>query len=113
METNQTQPFDLNGMFLTFLTQAVMQANAPLLARIAVLEEKIQAGEDRIKEIAEEVVEQKMTEHTDEYDHYEMECQIERIDDKIEEAVSEAMEDLDISDKINDTLSGATVSISV
>jgi hypothetical protein len=115
--TQPANPFDLNGMFLNFLTHAVMQANAPLLARIAELETKLNNLQDTnanfIKEIAEEVADAKMAEHTDEYDHYEMECQIERIDDKIDEKVNEALDDLDISDKINDALNGAHISINI
>jgi hypothetical protein len=115
IDTTMQEPtqFDLNSIFIAALTQAITQATAPLVARIAELETKLNNLQDTnanfIKEIAEEVADAKMAEHTDEYDHYEMECQIERIDDKI----SEAVDDLDISDKINDALNGATVSISV
>jgi phage shock protein A len=119
IDTTMQEPtqFDLNSIFISALTQAITQATAPLVARIAELETKLNNLQDTnanfIKEIAEEVADAKMAEHTDEYDHYEMECQIERIDDKIEEKVNEAIDDLDISDKINDALNGATVSISV
>ncbi len=82
-----------------------------------VVEKAIAEQEDNIRQIAEDAAETKITEHTNEYDHYEMECQIERIDDKIEEVVEECVEqavrDLDIRDKINDALNGATISISV
>jgi len=144
IDTTMQEPtqFDLNSIFISALTQAITQATAPLVARIATLERSLAVADkaaqgnesdlfsrvatleeqmiakqdsidERIKEIAEEVADAKMAEHTDEYDHYEMECQIERIDDKIEEKVNEAIDDLDISDKINDALNGATVSISV
>ena len=144
IDTTMQEPtqFDLNSIFIAALTQAITQATAPLVARIATLErslvvaDKAAQGNESdlfsrvaeletklnnlqdtnanfIKEIAEEVADAKMAEHTDEYDHYEMECQIERIDDKIDEKVNEALDDLDISDKINDALNGATVSISV
>ncbi len=78
-----------------------------------VVEKAIAEQEDNIRQIAEDAAETKITEHTNEYDHYEMECQIERIDDKIEDKVSEALDDFDINDKINDALNGATISISV
>ncbi len=115
IDTTMQEPtqFDLNSIFIAALTQAITQATAPLVARIATLEEQMIAKQDnideRIKEIAEEVADAKMAEHTDEYDHDGYDRLEERIDDKI----SEAVDDLDISDKINDALNGATVSISV
>jgi predicted nuclease with TOPRIM domain len=101
--------FDLNSIFISALSQAITQATAPLTKRIQELEEKIQAGEERIKDIAEEVAREVLSEHNDLYDH----DGYDRLEERIEEKVNEAIDDLDISDKINDALNGATVSISV
>jgi hypothetical protein len=86
-------------------------------SRLSLLEDRFDnittASDERIKEIAEEVAEGKMTEHTDEYDHYEIECQIERVDDKIEEKVTEAIDDYDFEDKMRDIMRHASVSIDI
>lgn len=137
-----TPVFDFTATINAALAQAIHLAVAPLMARIellerslvvadkaaqgneadlssrvALLEDKMDnittASDERIKEIAEEVAEEKMTEHTDEYDHYEMECQIERIDDKIEEKVNEAIDDYDFADKVRDIMRHASVSIDI
>jgi phage shock protein A len=119
IDTTMQEPtqFDLNSIFIAALTQAITQATAPLVARIAELETKLNNLQDTnanfIKEIAEEVADAKMAEHTDEYDHYEMECQIERIDDKIDEKVNDAIEEYDFEDKIKDALNGAHISINI
>lgn len=86
-----------------------------LASRIAVLEEVVKhvADEDRIKEIADEVARDVLSEHVGDYDHDEYDRLFDNIGDRIEEAINEAVDDLDISDKINDALNGATVSISV
>jgi uncharacterized protein YmfQ (DUF2313 family) len=102
---------------LAVADKAAQGNESDLFSRVAELETKLNNLQDTnanfIKEIAEEVADAKMAEHTDEYDHYEMECQIERIDDKIDEKVNEALDDLDISDKINDALNGAHISINI
>ena len=105
--TQPTNPFDLNGMFLNFLTHAVMQANAPLLARIAELETKLNNLQDTnanfIKEIAEEVAEAAIYEHANEYDH----DGYDRLEDKIDDAVAE----MDLEDKVRDAMRNMTFSI--
>jgi len=86
-------------------------------SRLSLLEDRFDnittASDERIKEIAEEVAEEKMTAHTDEYDHYEIECQIERMDDKIEEKVNDAINDYDFEDKMRDIMRHASVSIDI
>ena len=88
-----------------------------LAQRIAALEDKFdnpeKLNEDRIKEIADEVARDVMSEHVGDYDHDEYDRLFDNIGDRIDEAINEAVDDLDISDKINDALNGATVSISV
>jgi hypothetical protein len=137
-----TPVFDFTATINAALTQAVHLTVAPLMARIellerslvvadkaaqgnesdlssrlALLEDKMDnittASDERIKEIAEEVAEGKMTEHTDEYDHYEIECQIERMDDKIDDKVTEAIDDYDFADKMRDIMRHASVSIDI
>jgi hypothetical protein len=107
--TQPANPFDLNGMFLNFLTHAVMQANAPLLARIAELETKLNNLQDTnanfIKEIADEVAREVLCEHSEEYDH----DGYDRLADKIDDAVA----DMDIETEIKRALQNATISISV
>lgn len=86
-------------------------------ARVASLEGRLHdlttASDERIKEIADEVARDVMSEHVGDYDHDEYDRLFDNIGDRIDEAINEAVDDLDISDKINDALSGATVSISV
>ena len=136
--TQPTNPFDLNSIFIAALTQAITQATAPLVARIATLERSLVVADkaaqgnesdlfsrvatleeqmiakqdsidERIKEIADEVAREVLYEHSEEYDH----DGYDRLEERIEDKVNEALDDLDISDKINDALNGATVSISV
>jgi hypothetical protein len=99
--------FDLNSIFISALSQAINQANAPLLARIAELEEKLKRHndgiEERIKEIAEEVAEAAIYEHANEYDH----DGYDRLEDKIDDAVAE----MDLEDKVRDAMRNMTFSI--
>ena len=133
-----TPVFDFNSILTNLFTQAVNQATAPLLARIellerslvvadkaaqgnesdlfsrmALLEDKFDnittASDERIKEIAEEVAEAAIYEHNDEYDH----DQYDRFDDRVEEKVTEAIDDYDFESKLNDCLSNASISISI
>jgi len=95
--------FDLNSIFISALSQAITQATAPLTKRIQELEEKIQAGEERIKDIAEEVAREVLSEHNDLYDH----DGYDRLEDKIDDAVAE----MDLEDKLRDALHNMTFSI--
>lgn len=115
METNQeptpTPVFDFTATLNAVLAQAIQIHTAPLLARIAVLEERINnittASDERIKEIAEEAALEAITEHNDEYDHNEYD----RLTDKIDDMVSEAINDFDMEDKLRDTFRDMTFSI--
>ncbi len=97
--------FDLNSIFISALSQAITQATAPLTKRIQELEEKIQAGEERIKDIAEEVAREVLSEHNDLYDH----DGYDRLEDKIDDAVAE----MDIETEVKRALSGASISIHI
>ena len=94
----------IDGATLTPLTHEY-------IAKVA--RESVEVSEDRIKEIADEVARDVMSEHVGDYDHDEYDRLFDNIGDRIDEAINEAVDDLDISDKINDALNGATVSISV
>lgn len=104
-------PFDLNALLLTALAPVVQHMTAPLLARIAVLEEKLDnikdASDERIKEIAEEVAEQAIDAHKYDYDHDEYDRLFNDLGDKIDEAIN----DLDLEDKLRDALRGMTFDI--
>ena len=82
-------------------------------SRLALLEDKFdnigEASDQRIKEIAEEVAEAAIYEHNDEYDH----DQYDRFDDRVEEKVSETIDDYDFEDKVRDILRHASVSIDI
>jgi len=114
METNQATPvFDFTATLNAVLAQAIQIHTAPLLARIAALEERINnittATDERIKEIAEEAALEAITEHNDEYDHNEYD----RLTDKIDDKVNDAIDDYDFESKLNDCLSNASISISI
>ena len=130
-----TPVFDFTATINAALAQAIQIHTAPLVERIKYLEKHSAAAdntftlaqrialleevvknvpdEDRIKEIADEVARDVMSEHVGDYDHDEYDRLFDNIGDRIDEAINEAVDDLDISDKINDALNGATVSISV
>jgi len=95
----------IDGATLTPLTHEY-------IAKVA-RESVAEVSDERIKEIADEVARDVMSEHVGDYDHDEYDRLFDNIGDRIDEAINEAVDDLDISDKINDALSGATVSISV
>jgi len=82
-------------------------------SRLSLLEDKMDnittASEERIKEIAEEVAEAAIYEHNDEYDH----DQYDRFDDRVEEKVTEAIDDYDFEDKVRDIMRHASVSIDI
>ena len=126
-----TPVFDFTATINAALAQAIQIHTAPLVerikylenhaaaadntftlaSRIAVLEEVVKhvADEDRIKEIADEVARDVMSEHVGDYDHDEYD----RLEEKIEEKVNDAIDEYDFDDKINDALRSATISISV
>jgi hypothetical protein len=118
--------FDLNSIFISALTQAITQATAPLVARIATLERSLAVADkaaqgnesdlfsrvatleeqmiakqdnidERIKEIAEEVAANAISDHNDLYDHDEYD----RITGDIDDRINEAIDDHDFEDKLN------------
>jgi len=101
--------FDLNSIFISALSQAITQATAPLVARIAELETKLNNLQDTnanfIKEIADEVAREVLYEHSEEYDH----DGYDRLADKIDDAVA----DMDIETEIKRALQNATISINI
>ena len=114
METNQATPvFDFTATLNAVLAQAIQIHTAPLVERIAALEERINnittATDERIKEIAEEAALEAITEHNDEYDH----DGYDRFDDRVEEKVTEAIDDYDFEDKVRDIMRHASVSIDI
>lgn len=80
-------------------------------ARVASLEGRLHdlttASDERIKEIAEEVAEQAIDAHKYDYDHDEYDS----IVSGIEEQVNDAINDIDIDDKVRDALRGMTFDI--
>ena len=93
MENQTTPTLDLNALLLAALTPMLNQITAPLVERIAALEQRLEnittASDERIREIAEDVAEAKMSEHTDEYDHDEYDRFDDRVEDKMRDAVRE------------------------
>jgi hypothetical protein len=100
METNQaptpTHVFDLNALLTAALMQAVNQATAPLIARIALLEEAMRhvPDVDRMMEIADDAARMVMAEHNEGYDHDDYDRLANDLDDKINDAVGDAVRDL-------------------
>jgi hypothetical protein len=140
IDTTMQEPtqFDLNSIFIAALSQAITQATAPLVARIATLERSLAVADkaaqgnesdlfsrvatleeqmiakqdsidERIKEIADEVARDVLSEHSEEYDH----DGYDRLEERIEDKVNDAIEEYDFDDKIKDVLNGASLSISV
>ena len=110
-EPTPTPAFDLNALLTAALAQAIEKATAPLLARIALLEDKLDnittASDERIQEIADDAARMVLSEHTEEYDH----DGYDRLEDKLDDKVNEAIDDLDMEDKLRDTLRNMTFSI--
>lgn len=108
-----TPALDINALFSAAVLNAVNAATAPLVERIAALEARLEtittASDERIKEIAEEVARDVMSEHNDEYDH----DGYDRLEDKINDKVEEAIDDYDFEDKVRDILRGASVNIDI
>jgi len=98
---------------LAVADKAAQGNESDLFSRVATLEEQMIAKQDnideRIKEIAEEVAANAISDHNDLYDHDEYD----RFDDRVEEKVNDAIDDLDICDKIKDALNGAHISINI
>lgn len=137
-----TPAFDLNALLLTALAPVVKYMMAPLLARVDVLERSLvvadkaaqgnesdlfsrmalledkldninDASDQRIKEIAEEVAEQAISDHNHLYDHDEYDRLFNDLGDKVDEAVTEAVDEIDFEDKVRDIMRHASVSIDI
>lgn len=110
---NLTQRIELLERSVVVADKAAQGNEADLFSRVAALEEKLdnpeKLDEDRIKEIADEVARDVLSEHVGDYDHDEYD----RLEEKIDEKVNDAIDEYDFDYKINDALNGATVSISV
>jgi ATP-dependent Lon protease len=86
---------------LVVADKAAQGNESDLFSRVATLEEQMIAKQDnideRIKEIAEEVAANAISDHNDLYDHDEYDRSIGGIDDRINEAI----DDHDFEDKLN------------
>jgi hypothetical protein len=86
-------------------------------SRLALIEDKFDnittASDERIKEIAEEVAEQAVSAHNYDYDHDEYDRLFNDLGDKVEEAVTEAIDEIDFEDKVRDILRHASVNIDI
>lgn len=82
-------------------------------ARVASLEGRLHdlttASDERIKEIADEVARDVMSEHVGDYDHDEYD----RLFDSIGDRIDEAFDDYDMDDKIREAIGGLTFSLRV
>ena len=137
-----TPVFDFTATINAALAQAIAQAVAPLVERIALLERSLvvadkaaqgnesdllsrvalledkfdnigEASDQRIKEIAEEVAEAAIYEHNDEYDHDQYDRFDDRVEEKVSEAVTDAIDEIDFEDKVRDIMRHASVSIDI
>jgi predicted house-cleaning noncanonical NTP pyrophosphatase (MazG superfamily) len=114
----QTQsPFDINALFSAAILNAVNAATTPLLTRIAALEARLEdittASDERIKEIAEEVARDAMTEHADEYDHDEYDRMEDKLDEKVTEMMNDFVDNFDFEDKVRDIMRNASINIDI
>ena len=82
-------------------------------SRLALLEDRMDnitiASDERIKEIADEVTRDALSEHANDYDH----DRYDRLEDTIDEKVTEAIDDYDFEDKVRDIMRHASVSIDI
>jgi hypothetical protein len=82
-------------------------------SRIAALEARLEtittASDERIQEIADDAARMVLAEHNEEYDH----DGYDRLEDKINDKVEEAIDDYDFEDKVRDILRGASVNIDI
>ncbi len=98
LQENQQPPF-VNSIF------SALDAHIK-----AVVAEAMQVNIDRrIKDIADEVARDVLSEHVGEYD-YDM---YDRLEDKLDDKINDAIDEYDFEDKINDVLRNATVTIEV
>ena len=137
-----TPVFDFTATINAALAQAIALATQPLMARIEVLERSLvvadkaaqgneadlssrlslledrfdnitTASDERIKEIAEEVAEAAIYEHNDAYDHDEYDRLFNDLGDKVTDAVTDAIDEIDFEDKVREIMRHASVSIDI
>ena len=97
-EPTPTPTLDLNALLLAALTPVLNQITAPLVERIAALEQRLEnittASDERIREIAIEEVEEQMAAHHNSYDHDEYDRLVGDLEDKVNDAVRDAVREL-------------------
>ena len=114
---------DINTILQQALAQAVEQATAPLIERIAALETQLNTAtlaatpitttditEERIKQIADEAARDVMSEHYEVYDHMSYDNVVNKLDDyDLDDFVSES----DIEEKVESAVRDLTFTVSV
>lgn len=129
---------DINTLFTTALTKAIEEAISPLRVRIESLETEIttlrnipptatpsttpmleaKEGEmpitwenirNTLQEIADDAARMVLSEHNEEYDH----DKYDRLEDEIDDKITDAIDEYDFEDKIKDALNGASITINI
>jgi len=112
-EPTPTPTLDLNALLLAALTPVLNQITAPLVERIAALEQRLEnittASDERIKEIAIEEVEEQMAAHHNSYDHDEYDRLVGDLEDKVNDAIN----DYDFEDKVRDAVRELSFTVTV
>ena len=113
MENQTTPTLDLNALLLAALTPMLNQITAPLVERIAALEQRLEnittASDERIREIAIEEVEEQMAAHHNSYDHDEYDRLVGDLEDKVNDAIN----DFDFEDKMRDAVRELSFTVTV
>ena len=112
-EPTPTPTLDLNALLLAALTPMLNQITAPLVERIAALEQRLEnittASDERIREIAIEEVEEQMAAHHNSYDHDEYDRLVGDLEDKVNDAIN----DYDFEDKVRDAVRELSFTVTV
>ena len=112
-EPTPTPTLDLNALLLAALTPVLNQITAPLVERIAALEQRLEnittASDERIREIASEEVEEQMAAHHNSYDHDEYDRLVGDLEDKVNDAIN----DYDFEDKVRDAVRELSFTVTV
>ena len=112
-EPTPTPTLDLNALLLAALTPVLNQITAPLVERIAALEQRLEnittASDERIREIAIEEVEEQMAAHHNSYDHDEYDRLVGDLEDKVNDAIN----DYDFEDKVRDAVRELSFTVTV
>lgn len=123
--------FDVNALFSAAITAAIAEAIKPMTQQIFDLQAEIAAlkalppGEIDLTStdfvgaveaiatrVAEESVECALDEHNGNYDHDDFVREYD-LGDKVDEKVAEAIDAIDLDDKVRDAVSGLTFEVSV